>query len=62
MNATPEDLAQMAHRLRTPLTAIMGFADLLEGAEDRETILEYVRIIRDNADRLNDLLKELLEP
>jgi len=40
----------------------MGFADLLEYTDDHETILEYVRIIRSNADKLNGLVKELLEP
>jgi|GEM_PF-2656097 len=56
-----EYLAVIAHRLRTPLTAIMGFADLLEDVEDPATILEYVRIIRSNAETLNDMMTELLE-
>jgi len=56
-----EYLATIAHRLRTPVTAIMGFADLLEDIEDPATILEYVRIIRSNAETLNDMMTELLE-
>ncbi|MFN2465206.1 MAG: histidine kinase dimerization/phospho-acceptor domain-containing protein [Candidatus Dormibacteria bacterium] len=55
------DLAGLAHELRTPLTAIMGFADLLEATEDRDTILEYVRIIRSNANVLNDMVAALLK-
>jgi GAF domain-containing protein len=55
-------LASAAHQLRTPLTAIMGFADLLEGTEaDPKTTAEYVAIIRDNAEKLNDLMRELLD-
>ena len=54
-------LAGAAHRLRTPLTAILGFADLLDVSDDPETIREYVRIIKSNAEALNDMLTELLD-
>lgn len=58
-----EFLASAAHKLRTPLTAIIGFADLLEGTDaDPRTTIEYVAIIRDNAEKLNDLVGDLLEP
>ena len=39
----------------------MGFADLLEDIEDPATILEYVRIIRSNAETLNDMMTDVLE-
>ena len=60
-SVSAEYLAVIGHRLRTPLTAIMGFADLLENVEDPATILEYVRIIRSNAETLNDMMIELLD-
>jgi GAF domain-containing protein len=55
-------LSRIAHQLRTPMTAILGFSDLLEGtAPDSASAAEYVAIIRANAERLNTLLSELLE-
>ena len=59
--AVKKVLADAAHRLRTPLTAILGFSDLLDMTDEPDTIREYVRIIKSNAELLNDMLTELLE-
>jgi signal transduction histidine kinase len=59
--ATKLDLADAAHQLLTPLTAIMGYADLLGVADDPETIRKYVSVIRSNARLLNRMLTELGE-
>ena len=60
-DAAKAALAGAAHRLRTPLTAILGFADLLDLTDDPATIREYVGIIKSNAETLNEMLAELLD-
>lgn len=55
-------VANAAHELRTPLTSLRGYAEtLLEGGlDDTQNRESFVRIIRDQAVRLEDLLKDLL--
>jgi two-component system phosphate regulon sensor histidine kinase PhoR len=55
-------VANVSHELKTPLTAIQGFAEtLLSGAaEDPETRHRFLGIIRDHAVRLGRLTDELL--
>ena len=56
-------LANVAHELKTPLTAIKGFAEtLLDGAlQDQEESERFVRIIAQQSDRLDHLTGRLLE-
>ena len=56
-------LSNVAHELKTPLTAIKGFAEtLLEGAlQDPEESERFVRIIAQQSDRLDHLTGRLLE-
>jgi two-component system, OmpR family, phosphate regulon sensor histidine kinase PhoR len=53
----------VSHELKTPLTSIKGFVEtLLEGAlEDKENSRHFLKIIQDHADRLNNLINDLLE-
>lgn len=55
-------LVHMGHEIRTPMTAILGFADLLGGdtlsAPERA---EHGRAVRRNADHLLQMLNELLD-
>jgi two-component system phosphate regulon sensor histidine kinase PhoR len=55
-------VANISHEIRTPITAIQGFADtLLQGAmEDREHAGKFLATIRANSQRINNLVEDLL--
>jgi two-component system phosphate regulon sensor histidine kinase PhoR len=55
-------VANVSHELKTPITAIKGFADtLLEGAlDDRENALRFVQTIKANSERINSLVDDLM--
>ena len=52
-------VTNISHDLRTPLTAICGYLELLEQEEKSETVSQYVGIIKDRADILVKLSEEL---
>ena len=55
-------LSQISHELRTPMTSIRSFAEILQGAElDKETRTKYAGIIHDETQRLTRLLDDLLD-
>ena len=55
-------IANISHELKTPITAIQGFADtLLEGAlDDREHARKFIETIRANSARINSLVDDLM--
>lgn len=55
-------VANISHELKTPITAIQGFAEtLLEGAlDDREHALKFIETIRSNSKRINSLVDDLM--
>ncbi|MDZ4065483.1 MAG: ATP-binding protein, partial [Tabrizicola sp.] len=55
-------LSQISHELRTPMTSIRAFSEILtEGGLDPETVVKYGGIIHDEAKRLTRLLDDLLD-
>lgn len=54
-----EAVANLSHDIRTPLTAICGYLDLLEREEQSEDTSRYLQIIRNRSDMLKDLTEEL---
>ena len=63
LNRVRQDfVANVSHELKTPLTSVRGYAEtLLEGGlDDTEHREGFVRIIRDQATRLQDLVEDLL--
>ena len=58
-----EFVANVSHELRTPIASIKGYAEtLLDGAiEDREHAREFLKIINTDAERLAQLISDLLD-
>lgn len=54
-------LANMSHKIRTPLNAIVGFSNLLSMVEDKEEMLEYAGIIETNTELLLQLINDILD-
>jgi Na+/proline symporter/signal transduction histidine kinase len=59
-------LSQISHELRTPMTSIRAFSEILrdmgeDGAQDRAAQARYAGIIHDEAIRLTRLLDDLLD-
>ena len=54
-------ITNISHDLRTPLTAIYGYLDLLSGEEKSPDAQRYIRIIRNRADMLKQLTDELFD-
>lgn len=52
-------VTNISHDLRTPLTAICGYLELLEQEEKSETVNRYIEIMKDRVDILTQLLEEL---
>ena len=53
-----EAVTNVSHDLRTPLTAICGYLDLLEGEEKSPAAERYLSLIRGRTDHLKSLMEE----
>ncbi len=54
-----EAVANISHDLRTPLTAICGYLDLLENQKKSETVSRYLSFINNRVEALKQLTEEL---
>lgn len=56
-------IANASHELKTPVTALQGFSEtLLDGAiDDKETALEFVKIMNKESNRLSALITDILD-
>lgn len=52
-------VANISHDLRTPLTAICGYLDLLEQERQTEKSEQYLAVIRERTDTMRELTEEL---
>lgn len=58
-----ELITNVSHDLRSPLTSIIGFVDLLKqtGPENRQQFDEYIEVVERRLTGLNELINELFE-
>ncbi len=54
-------VANISHDLRTPLTAIASYLDLLDKAEKSEAVERYLEIIKERTGCLKELTEELFQ-
>lgn len=54
-----ETVTNISHDLRTPLTAVFGYLDLLEREEASQTVKKYIGIIRGRTEAMKQLTDEL---
>lgn len=56
-------VANVSHELKTPLTSIKGFVETLRegGLDDKEHAQQFLKIIEEHTDRLNNLINDLLD-
>lgn len=54
-----ETVTNLSHDLRTPLTAICGYLDLLEREEKSEPVARYLSLIQNRTEALRTLTEEL---
>jgi signal transduction histidine kinase len=59
--AKAEFIANASHELKTPLTALSGYLEMLEDEEDERVRSEFLKDMRSQTDRLQSLARTLLD-
>lgn len=54
-------LSNISHELRTPMSGILGFSEILSSEVENESLREMAELINSNAKRLNETLDSLLD-
>jgi signal transduction histidine kinase len=60
-HAKAEFIANASHELKTPLTALSGYLEMLEDEEDEQVRAEFLKDMRSQTDRLQSLARTLLD-
>lgn len=60
-NKIKTQITSISHDLRTPLTSIKGYLDLIEKTEDKEEFKSYLEILNKKTLRLEKLVKDFYE-
>lgn len=61
-HTTKAFLSNITHSVRTPLSAIMGFTDMIsQGELDKDEIMAFSDILQYNADKLNKVISDTLD-
>jgi signal transduction histidine kinase len=61
LRAKAEFIANASHELKTPLTALSGYLEMLEDEEDERVRSEFLKDMRSQTDRLQSLARTLLD-
>lgn len=56
-----ELITNVSHDLKTPLTSILNYSDLLKGELKKDEVKEYAKIINEKSLRLKTLIEDLFE-
>ncbi len=58
-----ELISNVSHDLRTPLTSIIGYVDLLEKNNEQydEETNEYIKILKEKSERMNTMVEDLFD-
>lgn len=54
-----ESITNISHDLRTPLTAVCGYLDLLENTEKSDTVSRYIEAVKNRTEAMKQLTEEL---
>ena len=56
-----ELITNVSHDIKTPLTSIINYVDLLRSAEDRESAEQYLEVLSRQSARMKKLIDDLIE-